>query len=73
LSNFWGAGRLSGRAGHFKASRASFSRPDDCPEPEPLRQEIQEGKGFVLKLDGAIAGHMCVDFDGEPAYDVIEG
>ena len=44
-----------------------------APNQSPSARRFRKERGFVLKLDGAIAGHMCVDFDGEPAYDVIEG
>ncbi len=60
-----------GRA--FQNEQGFVQWTEDYPNRETLRQDIQEGKGFVLKVDGAIAGYMCVDFDGEPAYDAIEG
>lgn len=25
------------------------------------------------KIDGVVAGYMCIDFTGEPAYDTIDG
>ena len=30
-------------------------------------------KGYVLTADNDIAGYMCVDFSGEPAYADIDG
>lgn len=46
----------------------------DYPNRDTIKGDIATGKGYVLKLeDGVIAGYMCIDFDGEPAYDDIEG
>lgn len=46
---------------------------DDYPNEETIRQDILDKKGFVVKVDGDIAGYMCIDFDGEPAYKAIDG
>ena len=46
---------------------------DDYPNMETIRSDIQNTKGYVLKIDGRIAGYMCIDFDGEPAYTNIQG
>lgn len=45
----------------------------DYPVPETVTGDIESGKGFVVTVDGEIAGYMCIDFDGEPAYDSIDG
>ena len=60
-----------GRA--FQNEQGFVQWTEDYPNRETLRQDIEEGKGFVLKVDGVIAAYMCVDFDGEPAYAAIEG
>ncbi|MCI6040106.1 MAG: GNAT family N-acetyltransferase [Clostridiales bacterium] len=60
-----------GRA--FQNEQGFVQWTEDYPNRETLRQDIEEGKGFVLKVDGTIAAYMCVDFDGEPAYADIEG
>ncbi len=47
---------------------------EDYPNIDTIRDDIASGKGYVLKLcDGTIAGYMCIDLEGEPAYDNIEG
>ena len=38
-----------------------------------IRKDIQEEKGYVITYDSQIAGYMCIDFSGEPAYEHIEG
>lgn len=60
-----------GRA--FQNEQGFVQWTEDYPNRETLRQDIEEGKGFVLKVDGVIAAYMCVDFNGEPAYAAIEG
>lgn len=60
-----------GRA--FQNEQGFVQWTEDYPNRETLRQDIEEGKGFVLKVDGTIAAYMCVDFDGEPAYADIKG
>ena len=39
-----------------------------------MAADIEAGRGYVLKDEsGCIAGYICIDFGGEPAYDVIKG
>lgn len=46
---------------------------DDYPNIDTVRNDVKNGKGYVVKIDGKTAGYMCIDFDGEPAYDNIQG
>lgn len=46
---------------------------DDYPNRKTLLDDIHKQKGYVLKIDGSIACYMCIDFDGEPAYQNIKG
>ena len=43
------------------------------PDRAVILRDIEDGKGYVLKVDGEIAGYLCLDFTGEPAYDHIDG
>lgn len=38
-----------------------------------IRQDLDEGSGYLFKLDGQPAGYMYLSFDGDPTYDEIEG
>lgn len=60
-----------GRA--FQQEQGFVQWTEDYPNEETLREDIRVQKGYVLKVDGQIAGYLCLDFDGEPAYDHIEG
>lgn len=57
----------------FQKAQGFVQWTDDYPNFDTVKDDIQNKKGFVLKVDGRIAGYMCIDFDGEPAYDHIEG
>ena len=55
----------------FQREQGFVQWTDDYPDRESVRQDIEAGRGYVLREDGRIAGYMCVDFDGDPAYDDI--
>ena len=38
-----------------------------------LERDVRTGKGYFLEEDGIPLGYLCVDFDGEPAYDHLNG
>lgn len=46
---------------------------ENYPTPNHVKDDIEEGKAYVLKVDGMPAGYMRIDFDGEPAYERIQG
>lgn len=44
------------------------------PDAACIQNDIACGKGyFLLNEDSKIAAYMCIDFDGEPAYDELKG
>ena len=43
------------------------------PNQDTVRDDIQSKKGYVIKVHTEIAGYLCIDFSGEPAYADIEG
>lgn len=45
----------------------------EYPSFRTIQQDIADKKGFVVMVWRAIAGYMCIDFSGEPAYENIEG
>lgn len=60
-----------GRA--FQREQGFVQWTDGYPGVAAVENDIQTQKGYVLRVDGEIAGYMCVDFAGEPVYDAIEG
>lgn len=43
------------------------------PNPEVLRQDIDQGHGFALMKDGQIAVYGALIFNHEPSYENIDG
>ena len=43
------------------------------PDEVCIKNDILERKGYFLVYGKAIVGYMCIDFDGEPAYDNLQG
>lgn len=57
----------------FQREQGFVQWTEDYPNLSTIQDDIPKGKGYVLKTEGNIIGYMCIDFDGEPAYDNIEG
>ena len=60
-------------AKQFQREQGFTQWTDSYPNQKTIRQDIQEEKGYVITYDSQIAGYMCIDFSGEPAYEHIEG
>ena len=46
---------------------------DGYPSPETIRRDLLRGDGRIVRIDGAAAAYAAFFFDGEPAYDAIDG
>lgn len=57
----------------FQKEQGFTQWTDNYPNIGTIRQDIQAQKGYVIKIEDKIAGYMCIDFDGEPAYNNIQG
>lgn len=57
----------------FQQAQGFVQWTEDYPNIDTVRDDVKRGKGYVLRVDGVVAGYLCVDFDGEPAYDDIKG
>ena len=57
----------------FQQEQGFVQWTDEYPNADTIKSDIEVQKGYVVKSDGKIAGYMCIDFDGEPAYNKIEG
>ena len=60
-----------GRA--FQRAQGFVQWTDDTPNIGSIRADIASGHGYALTADGVLAGYLCLSFDGEPAYDALEG
>ena len=43
------------------------------PNMESIKNDINNGKGYFLVIDNKVACYFCLDFDGEPAYNNLNG
>lgn len=43
------------------------------PDETCISDDIKLGKGYFICKGDIPAGYMCIDFDGEPAYDELQG
>lgn len=57
----------------FQQAQGFTQWTDDYPNLKTIQDDIANHKGYVVKINGAIAGYMCIDFSGEPAYADIDG
>ena len=46
---------------------------DGYPNPKVIAKDISSEIGFVLIVDGQIAGYTAIAINDEPAYDAIQG
>ena len=60
-----------GRA--FQKEQGFEQWTETYPNQDTILNDIQSQKGYVIKSNGVIAGYMCIDFSGEPAYADIKG
>lgn len=60
-----------GRA--FQQEQGFVQWTKDYPNLDVIREDIRAGDGYLIRVDGEIAGYVSVGFDGEPAYDSIVG
>lgn len=61
----------SGRA--FQRAQGFVQWADGYPGRREVEADVENGKGYVLKVDGQIAAYMYLGFDGDPSYPAIRG
>ena len=57
----------------FQRAQGFVQWPDGYPDPSDVAQDIREGKGYALHVDGEVAAYFYLGFDGDPAYPEIKG
>ena len=57
----------------FQREQGFVQWTEDYPSREILERDLRSRKGYALLADGELAGYLCLDFDGEPAYGAIDG
>ncbi|MGI6230118.1 MAG: GNAT family N-acetyltransferase [Tractidigestivibacter sp.] len=43
------------------------------PDKVCIQGDIRSGKGYLVTDGKDVLGYLCIDFDGEPAYDALDG
>ena len=46
---------------------------DDSPNLETVQRDIALGRGCLLMYENEPVGYLCIDFNGEPAYEQLNG
>ncbi len=57
----------------FQREQGFVQWRDEYPNLATVQEDIQRERGYVLMADDCIAGYLCIDFDGEPAYEKLKG
>ena len=60
-----------GRA--YQQSQGFTQWTEKYPDITAIKEDIEAGNGYVFKLDGDIAAYMCISFEKEPAYGLLNG
>lgn len=43
------------------------------PDQHSIENDIRKGTGYLCIADEKIVGYVCIDFEGEPAYETLCG
>lgn len=66
--------RIIADARYFQQECGFTQWTAEYPNTAILQEDIHKQRGYVLKVKGKIAGYLCIDFEGEPAYaNITEG
>lgn len=57
----------------FQRAQGFVQWLDGFPKQAAVEEDIRGGNGYAIRVDGALAGYLCVSFDGDPAYPAIRG
>ena len=57
----------------FQREQGFVQWTDDYPNIDTVRQDVQAGTGYVMRVDGHLAGYLSIGFSGDPDYAGIRG
>lgn len=66
-------GKILNDGRKFQQEQGFVQWTEDYPNIDTVYKDIENQKGYVIKIDGKLAGYLCIDFSGEPAYTDIKG
>ena len=62
---------LQAKAQMYRENKQQWD--ESYPLPDHLQSDIDRGHAHVLEDEGKVIAYGAIAFDGEPAYDAIEG
>lgn len=57
----------------FQREQGFVQWDDAHPSRAAVEGDVRGGDGYVLLVDGTLAGYLCLSFNGDPAYPAIRG
>ena len=57
----------------FQQEQGFVQWTEAYPALPDIAEDIETQRAYLLREDGEVLGYLCLDFDGEPAYDAITG
>ncbi len=57
----------------FLRSQGIDQWQDGYPTASDIEGDVERDRGYFLMADGVRVGYLCIDFGGEPTYEVIDG
>lgn len=57
----------------FQQEQGFVQWTEAYPALPDIAGDIETQRAYLLREDGEVLGYLCLDFDGEPAYDAITG
>ena len=57
----------------FQQEQGFVQWTEAYPALPDIAEDIETHRAYLLREDGEVLGYLCLDFDGEPAYDAITG
>ncbi len=55
----------------FQQEQGFVQWTEAYPALPDIAEDIKTHRAYLLREDGEVLGYLCLDFDGEPAYDAI--
>ena len=57
----------------FQQEQGFVQWTEAYPALPDIAGDIETHRAYLLREDSEVLGYLCLDFDGEPAYDAITG
>ena len=57
----------------FQQEQGFVQWTEAYPALPDIAEDIKTHRAYLLREDSEVLGYLCLDFDGEPAYDAITG